>query len=216
MVRGLQCLTSSIPDKGGTDANPFNQGPRKRTFYQELGLFGFHSLTPVPSSDSAPVDPAQAREQAKVLCMRRRCVGQCEGPPPFMPVGPVDCLAQVRLQVDDRSLTAGIGKLRVISLVDQVEHDRAWAEVERNAVADTEVWVRPQGLNESSFLDRGHTDGRARTPACLHFRIAPDCAVRGDRGQTVDMQDVIDLRAMRHRRRGNIILPEVLPDDIAP
>src|SRR5690606_15769266 len=97
------------------------------------------------------------------------------------------------LKVDDRPLAAAIGELGVVRLEDDIQHDRAWTEVERNEVAHMTTWVARNRPSEAALLDAAHADDRAGALASHHRRVRPEASIGDDRRQPIHMHDVIDL-----------------------
>ena len=93
----------------------------------------------------------------------------------------------------------------MISLVDHVEHDGTWTKIERHAVADVEIGIAGQGRTQSSLLDAVHANRGAGWSASNNLPVAPETVVRNNRGQTVRMNDVINLRfsGCRHGQSSN-------------
>jgi hypothetical protein len=86
----------------------------------------------------------------------------------------------------------------VISLVEQEQHNRAGAEVERNVLANPRprVTVDIQFL-ESPPLDFAHPDNRAIEAAPDTLRVRPQDGIDHLR-QILRMRDVVNLRAVGH------------------
>ena len=123
--------------------------------------------------------------------VRRACVRQRKGPSTSLCVCPVDRLAEVGLQMHNRALAASIGEFHIICPINHVEHDRTRAEIKRHAIANEQAGVTVKAISQSAPLDVGHADGCSRPRPALKLRIAPERAVRDNRRQPVDMDDVI-------------------------
>jgi hypothetical protein len=112
---------------------------------------------------------------------------------------PRDDVVEIELQVHDRLLSAPVTEVRVVRAVNDVEHDRAWAEVERNAVADVITGVTSNRERETSLLDAAHPDRGDTAPACDHRSVGEQAAVADDRRKVVDVGNVKDPRSRRDR-----------------
>jgi hypothetical protein len=96
--------------------------------------------------------------------------------------------------MDDWILTAPVSEVWVISFVQQIQHYRARAEVERHTSTHHEVWVGLKGELESALLDLGHSDSCSRSRPLDHCRIAQQFPIRHNGSETVHMDDVVQLR----------------------
>ena len=112
---------------------------------------------------------------------------------------PGDHGMKVGLHVDDRRLTTAVGKIGVVRAMDDEQHDRSRAEVERDVVADMVVGVTGHREREPSLLDGRHANACQRTTSGDHRCIRQELARSHDRAEVVDVRDVEDLGAGRRR-----------------
>src|SRR5262249_3400481 len=73
------------------------------------------------------------------------------------------------------------------------------AEVEGNAVSDTEPWAASDRELQAPLFDATHPDSCANCFPLRHSRIAPQPFVGDDGRQLVDVDDVVDLRMSGYR-----------------
>ena len=118
-----------------------------------------------------------------------------ERPPPVVLASPGDDGMKVGLQVDDRRLTTAVGEVGVVRAVDDEQHDRSRAEVERDVVADVVIGMTGHREREPSLLDGRHPDACLGTASRDHRCIRQELACGHDRAEVVDVRDVEDLGA---------------------
>lgn len=110
---------------------------------------------------------------------------------------------QVSFEVDDGPLPTSVRQLGVITHIDEVEHDRARAKVERDILADEVVLVALDAqLLKPASLDAAHSNRRSRTAAADHNGVRPERTLRDDLREVIDVRDVVDpgLRRDGHAR----------------
>mmetsp|Transcript_41607 Transcript_41607/g.97687 ORF Transcript_41607/g.97687 Transcript_41607/m.97687 type:complete len:348 (-) Transcript_41607:6528-7571(-) len=185
-------------DRPRVHADALDQVPREALLHQELGLLSFLHGRPLCCGHGGPINLVKLGQIGPVLEVVRARVGQREGPAPAVGLRPRDGVIQVGFKVHDRLLPALVGQLGV-ALVDQEQHHRAWAEVERRALPDIQPGVAVQRqLGQPALLDVAHADDGARRCLKLHFGVGQQ-APGHDGRQTVHMTDVIDLGPRRYR-----------------
>ena len=110
------------------------------------------------------------------------------------------------------SCPPSIGQLWMIRLADHVEHDGARAEVERDARSHVEipVAVQPQ-LAQAPPLDVVHPNRGPDRRAFSDGGIAEKTTIRDDGLQSVQVNDVEDLRISRRRHVTISLLPGIPP-----
>ena len=128
---------------------------------EELGLLSLlHSGRPeVRGHDRFPVDLIQMRDFLAKLGVRGASVGQRECATTPLLSRPTHRFVQVGFQMDDRSLPATIREVGVVRHMDQVQHDRPRAEVERDVISYRVPRVTLHREFQTPFLDGSHPDG---------------------------------------------------------
>ena len=125
-----------------------------------------------------------------------------KGPAPSMRRRPFDGRVEIGFQVDDWTLTTAIRQFRMVSLVEQVKHDRPKTKVEWDVMANfcPRVTLDLQ-LFEPPPLDLPHSDNLAEHIPTNTRRIRPQPAIDHLR-QILQVGDVVNLRILwrgRHR-----------------
>ena len=171
-----------------------NQAERREALDQQLGLLTLlhPRVTPIPRLDRRPAqgrEVVEAREEARVAGPG---VDVGERPTPPLPLRPAHDLMQAKLQMHERPLTLGVGDVRVISAVKQVQHHRARTKVERHTGADVEPSVTLHSPLASPLLDVCDADLYRRAPRTGDDLITAESAPTQDRRQVVDVGDVVD------------------------
>ena len=146
------------------------------------------------SVNCIPANVVQSTKVRKVLEVVGPRVGGGECTASVVLVHPTRSFSQVRFQVDDRSLTASILQFGMVAHGDHVEHDGSWTEVEGHAVAHVQTLVASQRLRKPAPLDAADSDSSPGSLTPGHCRIRPQAAVSHNRGQPVDVDDVVYLR----------------------
>jgi hypothetical protein len=83
-------------------------------------------------------------DSAPLIEVRRAGIRERERPATAVRLRPVNGRLHVSFQVENRILSTEVRKARMAATGDQVQHDRSWTEVERNALPDSQAGsVRP-------------------------------------------------------------------------
>jgi len=158
--------------------------------------------------------PARRGRLGRSRTLRPRSKG--ERPSPVVLASPSDDRMKVALHVHDRRLPTAVGVVGVVRAVDDEQHDRSGAEVERDVVADVVAGVTGHRERKPSLLDGRHADAQLRTTPSDHRCIRQELARGHDRAEVVDVRDVEDLGAGRWRGRGTRSRVEVRCCDCCP
>ena len=82
----------------------------------------------------------------------------------------------------------------MIRHVDDVQHHRTRAEIERDVVADPRPWVTVDVEHlHPTPLDAGHPNRLFRTAPVDHLAVRDEMGLRYDRGEVVHVGNVVDL-----------------------
>jgi hypothetical protein len=111
-------------------------------------------------------------------------------------ISPVDYLSQVRLQMHNRILPAMVTQLRMVGIVDHVQHNLTRTEIEGHIIPHSVPTVTLYLQIEPSRLDGVHAYRCHRSTLSMHFRIGPQPARLDNGRQVVHMGDMVDLRPM--------------------
>src|SRR4029078_4876239 len=117
--------------------------PGKELVYQKLSLFALLDLRvpEVRRRYRCPIHFTELVDPVPEFGVERSRIRQAEGPAAVFAFGPGYGFVQVRFQMYDGSLSAVVGQLRMVGAMDQVQHDRTRAEIERHVVADMVAWM---------------------------------------------------------------------------
>ena len=167
--------------------------PWKPVFKQEFSLFTFLTGSPVPRLNGSPVYLRQMGQITTILEIIGTSIGQGKSPELIVRFRPGHTGIQVCLKMNNGPLTTTITKLRVIALINQVQHDRARAKVKRHTGTDIKTGMAGQcQLCEAALFDCAHTNGSTRRRTGSNFSITPQKAIRDNRRQTINVDDMVD------------------------
>ncbi len=155
-------------------------------------------VLPIPGTDSHPVDLVQLRQVGPIVEIIGACIGRGERPPSSDPLRPGDGFTQVRFKVYDQTLAFPIRKPRVVALIQQIEHDGSWTEIERYTVAHPQFGVTRQSGACTSRFDLCQPNGCPNLGSLHHRYVTAQRSVACDRSKTVHMNDVVYLGSRRH------------------
>jgi hypothetical protein len=128
------------------------------------------------------LDFIETRQVATILEKTGAGIRKGEGPAPLIRLCPRNSRTKIELQVQDWTLTTMIRKLGVVTLIDQVEHDRAGAKVERHARAHVQTGMAIQGqLMDTALFDLVHPNRGSGQGALHDLGIAPQATIRDNR-----------------------------------
>jgi hypothetical protein len=178
--------------------NPSDQFPGEAQIDEELCHFVIAAGGPLPGNNRAPVQPIELTEVAEKIGRAARGVDVTEGPFAFCLDCPFDDLVHIRNEVDNWTLAFAVRDVGMVSSMDDVEHHGAWAEIERNIVADMRSRMTAYGQAQPVRLDLVVSDDGSSLPFC-HHRIRPQPPIRDDRGEIVNVDDVVDSRLCGNR-----------------
>ena len=179
--------------------DPLYEFPRKILLYQEFGLLSVLAGPPIPRLNSIPSDFPKIRQIGPILEEIGTCVRQRKRPSLSSVACPCDSRLQVRFQVDDRPLPVPVRELRVVALINQIQHDRTRTKIERNTIAYMQRRMAAKGeLGQPAMFDATHANGRTRWISSYHFSIAPKAAFSDYRLQAIYVHNVVQLGVRRN------------------
>ena len=98
--------------------------------------------------------------------------------------------------MNDRALSTSVRQLGVVGTMYHIEHDRSRTEIERNIIAHHRPGVAGRRKLKPTIFDRAHADHGSKPLGLPDSGITEDTLLR-DRGQPVDVYDMIDLGVRR-------------------
>jgi hypothetical protein len=181
------------------NADAFHQLPREGFLNQELGLLSlFHNrVSPIVLVDRLPVQNFKVMDIAEERRVSSTSVAVAERPTAGDRICPLNHRPQICFQMHNWPLPAAVRQIRVISSVQQEQHDRAWAEIERDVLSNLRAGVtihlkflKPPALNLA------HPDDCTVQCAPAALRIGPEDTI-DDLREIIQVRDVIDLLVLR-------------------
>src|SRR6185437_3652804 len=185
-------------DALGMDADPLDKAPGEGLLDKEFGLLPLLHVrrAEIGRRHRVPIDFVQAIQPRAELRVVGAGIRQRERPAAPIRLGPRDHPLKIGFKMDDRLLAASIGQCGMIRAVNHVKHDGPRTKIERDAVANGQSIVAGDRKTESPLLDAAHPDDGA-TLALDHDRIRPQASVPDNRGEVIDVDDVVDFRSSR-------------------
>lgn len=193
----MGCLTQNardvVRDLSGDHPDSLNQLPGEELFDQELRLLAFphHKILPVRRRDCVPIQHFQLSDVIEEWSIASSCVAVGERPTATLRLSPFDYFSQIRLEMHNRALASRVLQIRVVTFVEQEEHNRPGAEVERNVFSDPGPGMAVHlKLLKPTPLDLAHSDHRPIHVLANALRIRPHNAIDNLR-QIIKMCNVI-------------------------